>query len=197
MKPKKNWIASKIKSIQLVSPNNTSVEINFNKETGYILNRRVFDYDLSKIAVNAGAEVYTKSYVEGLIIEDDNVVGIHLDYMGEKKQIYSKLVIGADGVESRVGRWAGIRTNIKMKDMESCVQYSVANIDIKPNKMIMYVGKKYAPGGYLWIFPKGDGFANIGIGISGKYSKNKSAKVYIDEFLNKPFNLLELIFFSA
>ena len=57
------------------------------------------------------------------------------------------------------------------KDMESCVQYSVANINTKMNRMIMYVGDQYAPGGYLWIFPKGDGFANIGIGISGKYSK--------------------------
>ena len=38
----------------------------------------------------------------------------------------------------------------------------------------MYVGKKHAPGGYLWVFPKGEGFANIGIGISGKYSKEKS-----------------------
>ena len=51
----------------------------------------------------------------------------------------------------------------------------------------MYVGKDYAPGGYLWIFPKGKRFANIGIGISGKYSKNKSAKSYLDEFLDKEY----------
>ena len=30
----------------------------------------------------------------------------------------------------------------------------------------------------------GDGMANIGIGISGKYSKYKSAKEYLDEFDN-------------
>jgi digeranylgeranylglycerophospholipid reductase len=61
-----------------------------------------------------------------------------------------------------------------MKDMESAVQYSVANVDIEPNKMIMYVGMNHAPGGYVWVFPKGNRFANIGIGISGKYSKHKS-----------------------
>ena len=42
--------------------------------------------------------------------------------------------------------------------------------------MIMYVGSNYAPGGYLWIFPKGDRSANIGIGISGKYSRNNISK---------------------
>ena len=28
---------------------------------------------------------------------------------------------------------------VKMKDMESCVQYSVSNIDISQDKMIMFV----------------------------------------------------------
>ena len=62
IKPKQSWIASKINSINLVSPNEKNIIINFKKETGYILNRKVFDYDLSNIAVNAGADVYTKAY---------------------------------------------------------------------------------------------------------------------------------------
>ena len=186
-KPKPSWIASEIKGAILVSPQNHQINVDFKKETGYILNRRIFDYDLSRIAVKNGAEVYTKAYVKDVIMQDQCVTGVVLDYLGEEKKIFSNIVIGADGLESRVGRWAGIKTNVKMKDMESCVQYSVANINVKQNTMIMYVGKKYAPGGYLWIFPKGDGFANIVICISGKYSKNKSAKAYIDEFLNKNY----------
>ena len=70
MQPKKEWIASTINSIQLVSPNNTSVDINFNLETGFILNRNIFDSDLSKMAVDAGAEIYTGAYVEDLVISD-------------------------------------------------------------------------------------------------------------------------------
>ena len=119
MKPKKNWIASKIMSIKLVSPNNTDVDINFSKETGYILNRRVFDYDLSRMAVNNGAEVYTKAYVNNLIIEDDYVKGVNVDMLDQNINIYSNIVIGADGLDSRVGRWAGLKTTVKMKDMES------------------------------------------------------------------------------
>ena len=59
--------------------------------------------------------------------------------------------------------------------------------------MRMYVGSKYAPGGYLWIFPKGDGKANIGLGISGKYSKSKSAQKYLDEFMMDNFPQVSIL----
>ena len=182
-----SWIAEKITSVKLVSPNLTSVDIDFAAETGYILNRRIFDYDLSRYAANAGAEVYTKAYVKNVLANNGEVNGVVLDYLGEEKQIQAKIVIGADGLTSRVGRWAGLKTLVRMKDMESAVQYSVANVDIEPNKMIMYVGMNHAPGGYIWVFPKGKKFANIGIGISGKYSKHKSAQKYLDEFMEREY----------
>ena len=107
-KPKKNWIASEIKGAKLISLNGTEIKVPFTQETGFILNRRVFDYDLSKIAVEYGAEVYTKSYVNGLIKNQEYIEGVHLNYLGEQKKIVSKIVIGADGIESRVGRWGNI-----------------------------------------------------------------------------------------
>ncbi len=184
---KDSWISEKITGAKLVSPSGISVDIDFASETGFILNRRIFDYDLSRYAANSGAEVYTKTYVKNVLKNDGQVNGVMLDYLGEEKEIQAKIVIGADGLTSRVGRWAGLKTQIRMKDMESAVQYSVSNIDLERNKMIMYVGKQHAPGGYLWVFPKGDRFANIGIGISGKYSKDKSAKKYLDEFIKRKY----------
>ena len=181
---KASWIAEKITGAILIAPNSVSVDVDFASETGFILNRRIFDYDLSRYAAAAGAEVYTKAYVKGINKGNGSITGVILDYLGEENEIKANIVIGADGLTSRVGRWAGMKTQVRMKDMESAVQYSVSNINIEPNKMIMYVGKYHAPGGYLWIFPKGDQFANIGIGIGGKYSKHKSAKKYLDEFMD-------------
>ena len=185
-KPKESWIAATIKSCRLVAPSGVHVDIPFRKEYGYILNRRVFDYDISLRASDEGAEVYTKAYVKSIDKIEEGFV-ISVDHLGDPKKIFSKIVIGADGVDSRVGRWLGLRTQVKMKDMESCVQYSVGNIDLDKERMDMYVGKNYAPGGYLWVFPKGEKFANIGIGVSGKYSKEKSAKRYLDEFIEKEY----------
>ena len=184
---KDSWVAEKITSAKLVSPNCTSVNIDFASETGFILNRRIFDYDLSRYAANAGAEVYTKAYVKDVLKENGQVTGVALDYLGTEHRIRTKIVIGADGLTSRVGRWAGMKTQVRMKDLESAVQYSVSNVDVEANRMIMFVGKNHAPGGYLWVFPKGNKFANIGIGISGRYSKHKSAQKYLDEFMEREY----------
>ena len=184
---KDSWVAEKITGAKLISPSGTFADIDFASETGFILNRRIFDYDLSRYAAKAGADVFTKAYVKNVLKNDGQVNGVVLDYLGEEQSIRAKVVIGADGLTSRVGRWAGMKTQVRMKDMESGLQYSVANVDYESNKMIMYVGKNHAPGGYLWIFPKGDGLANIGIGISGKYSKDKSAKKYLDEFIQREY----------
>ena len=185
--PDKSWIASTINSINLVSPNSIDSKIIFNNETGYILHRKKFDSGLSSIAVENGAEVFNQANVIDVVIEKDFIVGVKVIYQNKEYVIRSKIVIGADGIDSRIGRWSGIRTNVKMKDMESCVQYSVANINVLNNEMCMYMGKEYAPGGYLWVFPKGNSSANIGIGVSGKYSGKKSAKKYLDEFIKNKY----------
>jgi digeranylgeranylglycerophospholipid reductase len=187
VEPKDSWFAAHLDSFSMTAPNGTSITADFTADKGYILNRRVFDYDLARLASDKGAEIFTKAYVYGLIIEDGFVRGVKLEYLGKKKEIRAKIVIGADGVESRVGRWAGIRTQLKMKDMESGFQYTLANVNIPQNRMDFFVGKNYAPGGYVWIFPKGNGIANVGIGVSGTYSKEKSSRKLLDDFVKEKF----------
>ena len=186
VEPQERWIKSVINRIRLISPNGTKIEFNL-KAKGYILDRRVFDYDLAQYAAEEGATIATKSYVSGLIFDNGNVAGGKGEYLGEPFEVKSKIVIGADGVESRVGRWAGLRTQLKMKDMESCVQKTVTGIDVDENRFDFYMSQKMAPGGYLWIFPKGKKAANIGLGVSGKYSKDRSAKRYLDDFLEEHY----------
>jgi digeranylgeranylglycerophospholipid reductase len=50
-----------------------------------------------------------------------------------------------------------------------------------------YFGKNIAPGGYVWIFPKSEGVANIGIGISGHLAADKGPKEYLDEFMEREY----------
>ena len=53
--PKESWIATIIKRCRLIAPNGMHVDIPFRKEYGYILNRRIFDYDISLKASASGA----------------------------------------------------------------------------------------------------------------------------------------------
>jgi digeranylgeranylglycerophospholipid reductase len=184
--PDKRWITTEVNKFSFNSPDGREAIIDL-KMTGYVLERRIFDYELAKLASKAGADVLTKAYVYGLIFDDGKVAGVKFENQGEQYSISSKLVIGADGVESRVGRWAGIKTHINIKDMECCVQVTASNIKVNSDVIYFYFGKEIAPHGYLWIFPKGEDIANIGLGINGFVGKNKSALSYLKDFLSRKF----------
>jgi len=187
IEPDEKWITAHINKFSLISPDGTEAIVEF-QDAGYVLERRIFDYELAKTAANAGAEIQTRAYVNGLIINDDKVCGVKYEYRGEQKELNAKIVIGADGVESRVGRWAGLKTHIHFKDMECCVQVTASNINnIDPNTLYFYFGKKFAPGGYFWVFPKGRNIANIGLGISGMVGKQKSALSFLNDFMGQNY----------
>ena len=156
-------------------------------EAGYVLERRIFDYELAKTASNAGAEILTRAYVNGLLFEDGKVSGVKYEFRGEQKELKAKVVIAADGVESRVGRWAGLKTHIDFRDMECCAQITAANINVDPNTLYFYFGEEYAPGGYFWVFPKGNNTANIGLGVSGMVGKKRSALSFLNNFMEKNY----------
>ncbi|MBR9975038.1 MAG: NAD(P)/FAD-dependent oxidoreductase, partial [Bacteroidetes bacterium] len=171
---------------------------------GYVLERRIFDYDLARLAAEAGVDVRTKSYVDGLLPADGGDVvrampsahdaastgtwkGVSLLWKGEPRTVEARVIVGADGVESRVGKWAGIDTTTHLRDMETCAQMTLTNVDLEDDVCEFYLGNDAAPMGYLWVFPKGHGMANVGVGISGMASKKKAAIRYLQEFIERRF----------
>ncbi|MGC8657294.1 MAG: NAD(P)/FAD-dependent oxidoreductase, partial [Thermoplasmata archaeon] len=120
-----------------------------------------------------------------LIKEGNKITGVKAKHMGENFRINAKMIIGADGFESQVGRWGGLNTVLKTNDEVSCLQYRMAGIECNPDYTDFYIGS-FAPGGYVWVFPKGDGVANVGIGIELKFLKNKGdTKRMLDEFISR------------
>ncbi len=132
---------------------------------GYIVERRVFDRVLAERAAAAGASVVLKTAVTGLLRERSKVVGVEVRGPWGRREIGAEVVIGADGVESRVGTWAGMDTTLPPADLMSCAQFLLAGIDVDPECTYYYLDPELAPGGYVWIFPKGQGRANVGLGI--------------------------------
>jgi len=184
IQPSERFISSHINKFSMIAPDGTEVSLPLD-ETGFVLERRIFDFELSKLAAKEGAEILTRAYVNGLLFENGKVCGVKYEYRGEQMEMRSKLVIAADGVESRVGRWAGIKTFVDFRDMESCVQITAAEIPVDANTCYFYFGEEYAPKGYFWIFPKANGAANIGLGISGSVGKKKSALSFLNHFMEK------------
>jgi digeranylgeranylglycerophospholipid reductase len=190
--PLPRGVANGISGAVLVAPNGREVVLDWGQEVGAILDRKIFDYELSLMAAAKGVEIRTKAYVYDVIRNGVNgnaaVNGVRVQHLGKNYDVAAKIVIGADGIESRVGRFAGLRTFTKLKDMESCMQVTLANVtNIDRRYIYLLFGREVAPGGYLWIFPKSETVANVGIGISGEYARHKSAQRYLQGFIDRRF----------
>lgn len=154
---------------------------------GYVLERRVFDRALAEQAAGAGARVMVKTAAVGLLREGRRVVGVRVSGPWGKRDIAARVTVGADGVESRVGWWAGLDTTLARSDLMSCAQYLMAGIDVDPHTTVYYLDHELAPGGYAWIFPKGDGRANVGLGVQASNSATPPIDL-LDRFVGKyPF----------
>ncbi len=184
--PKPEWITRNIKGLMLYPPSGKKINVSSN-QVGYILDRKRFDYDLAQMAAAQGADIQTRAYVHDLVWQNDTVDGVRVRLPSRDLTIRCKIVIGADGVESRVGRWAGIDTRARLKDIETCMQATVSGIDIDPDLIHFFFSQKGAPGGYTWIFPKGEDSANIGLGISGEHARHHSAYEHLKFFLDEQF----------
>jgi len=190
IKPDKKWIANEVKGARIISPNGTILTLTeklAGNECGYVVERDIFDRELAKDAIRAGAEVMVKCAATDVIKENGKVVGVKAKYMGEKFEIRAPIVIGADGFESQVGRWAGIDTSLRPEDINTCFEYVLVGIDGNPDFNDFYLGS-IAPGGYIWVFSKGADAANVGIGVQlSKLKNGGDAKMYLDKFIrSKP-----------
>ena len=186
IEPDPRWIAATVSRFRIVSPNGNSIVPRLDG-TAYVLERRIFDYELAKLAVREGAEVVTKAYVYDLLREGGHIVGVRAVVKDQKVDVRANVIVGADGVESRVGKWAGIDTTTSIHDMESCAQLTLSGIEVEQGILEFYFGENVAPGGYVWVFPKGKDCANVGIGIGVDQAKQKSAVRYLEDFVQRKF----------
>ncbi|HID71391.1 MAG TPA: NAD(P)/FAD-dependent oxidoreductase, partial [Thermoplasmata archaeon] len=111
IEPKEEWISNQVKGARIFSPKGkvfTMDETIAGNECGYVVKRDIFDKYLAKEAIKEGAEVMVKTQALGLLRENGEIRGVRARHFGKEFDIKAKVVVGADGFESQVGRWAGI-----------------------------------------------------------------------------------------
>jgi len=182
----KRWIASKMDGAKIYSPDGTLVTLSkemAGNETGYVVYRDIFDQELARRAVKAGAKILMRAEATDLLRNGEKITGLKVRQLNEEFNIEADVVVGADGVESKIGQWAGINTILKPGDLETCVQYTLTNVDHESDYCEFFLGKKIAPGGYVWIFPKGKDTFNVGIGILASLSEPGMPLKLLNKFI--------------
>jgi len=182
VEPDPRWIAAEVTQAQIEALGDGQTRtIRAEGGRGYVLERRIFDRFLAEQAAGAGAEVRVKTAATGLLIEDGRVCGVRIQrgdvLSGSLVEAEAAVVVAADGVEAQVGRWAGLDVRLPLRDTMVCAQYLLAGVEIDPTCASYTIGHRVAPGGYAWIFPKGEGLANVGLGVQADLWQGPAARV--------------------
>jgi len=183
VEPNKSFIATEIDTIHFNVATGYSYAYEFGQPSGYILDRPAFDRYLACEAVTVGAKLLTGTRATGIEIENGKPAKIYLESSTGTEIVRGDYVIAADGVESMIGRLAGLNTRLKLAEAEATLQYRVSGIDIDPCCAEFNFGAKYTPNGYLWVFPKSARSANIGVGLNPAKSEGSYLKELLDKFI--------------
>lgn len=171
-------IAQKVKGARIYAPNGKYLDAVL-EVGGFMLERKVFDKWLAEQAIKAGAEIQSNTFISSLIKDNGYFTGVKGEFMGDEFEEKAKMIVCATGAESPLRKQAlGIFSQLNLID--SCLQYEMSGIEMDPDFIHIYIGNKLAPGGYVWVFPKGEERANVGVGI---VPREKRPKFYLDEFI--------------
>ena len=167
-----------INGLYIYGPNGVNIDL-AQKGTGIMLNREKFDPWLAHLAENDGVELVKLARAEfvGDVENGTRLVRVKLgDGAGDTtEEVRAKMVIAADGVESRIGRQLGLDCLQKPAFTCTGVDIQVQGILTKPDYLTFWQGHDFINDGYIWSFPKvKSNVTNFGAGflISGKHSQN-------------------------
>src|SRR5659263_513483 len=117
-----NFVLSKIRGAFVYSPCGEEVCVRGNDIKAYVIDRKIFDRALVENAVDTGVDVLVRTRFTGM-----NAGKISVVSSGEKKEIEGEVIIGADGIQSRVGRAAalpGCEKFLSGVQFEACLLYT-------------------------------------------------------------------------
>jgi len=181
IEPKGPWIIQEVHGAMVYAPNGEHVRIEYDGPEGWVVERKMFDKHLAALAARAGARVLARTEAANFS-RVDGAITATLKASNHASEVRAKIIIAADGVESRVARTLGINTSNKLVDICSGAQFEMAGVKHKTNMIEFFFGNDIAPGGYVWFFPKGEGVANVGIGVRKPWAK-KTAIEYLEDFV--------------
>jgi digeranylgeranylglycerophospholipid reductase len=131
--------------------------------TSYAIDRYSFDKWLSERAQDTGAQLLLETEFLDLSFDENQVATkALLKRDGKKEEVKFKVLIGADGVNSKVLERLGKRKDNPRLGKAVVYEYQGANLE-SPVMDQVYFGD-FAPGGYAHIFPISANNANVGVG---------------------------------
>ncbi|MEM4194856.1 MAG: NAD(P)/FAD-dependent oxidoreductase [Candidatus Anstonellales archaeon] len=188
----KHVISTEILGAKVVGPRGEKIVWKDEETKGWVLERKAFDQWLAELATKKGAKI--KVYTRALDIKrDGDGFVVKLQHgADEPYEVKAKLVVSAEGMEAHIARKMGFNAIHSLYDVDTCYEYEMAPYNHE-NLIELYFGNNVAPRGYVWIFPKADKKANVGIGIGAHLVTGKkrggldgaTPRTFLDRFIQE------------
>ena len=178
-------ISKRVDGIRVIFPDGTQKKLS---ESGYVLEKHLFEQWIADEAVAQGATLNLNHKLTGMtrIEKDGQFRGWLCEGKGDAFPITTKVIIDASGV-------AGICSKLtKLNERPQVIagmQYEMLDVPTD-GYLDFYIWPEYAKKGYLWMIPKCDGRANVGLVSEAK----KGIINDLDSFIeNTHFSNLEVV----
>ena len=152
----KNVIQTEWNGLSITS-RGKNAEFSADRTLGYVLDYKTLKQFLFNEAKKKGADVASGAVVKDIAKGNNRFTGVVLD--GQK--IEAKIIIDATGPATTLGIKSGL---IKGRGQYAIgIEYLMQNVKLKNDKLLQfYLGDKFAPSGYMWIFPTKANQAKVG-----------------------------------
>ena len=177
LESKKEFLGSY--GVQFVAPNGKTLDIPFSQNIaslkhapGFISRRTDFDDFLFRKLDPSYATILENTAILDLDYTPSGI-RVLLDNHGEKLQVESKIIVGAEGDRSIVAKkFADFQKENKHYCAGLRAYYKGVEGLHAQNFIELHFLPDFLPG-YLWIFPMPDGMANVGVGMLSEVVSRK------------------------
>lgn len=164
-------VVNKVKGAYIFSKSRC-IKIEDRDIRAYVFERKVMDKDIAKRA-SKKVDFLLKAYgrlvktpyqeKEGFLknlLGDKGRYSLSVNFMGEVYHLDPKVIVGADGVKSSIGRAAGIPMR---REILSGAQIEMVNVDVDSDLVYVFLDRSYSRDFFAWIIPMGKDRVRVGL----------------------------------
>lgn len=192
LKPSDEFVFNSVRGAFVYAPDGQCLPIDGKQTKAYVVSRKNFDRTLAVMAVEEGVDLSLKTRAVGLETSTDTSKGkessqVKLKILrnGKPETICTPVVIGADGVKSRIASYAGLEKPARvLPGIQIEAPYASDDSDF----VELFPGSS-APGFFAWTVPVNEKISRIALAIepglawkSGQ--ENCSPLSYLEKFLH-------------
>lgn len=199
LKPSDEFVFNSIRGAFVYAPDGQCLPIDGKKTKAYVVSRKIFDRTLAVMAAEEGVEISLKTRAIGFEKENfetgsrtengdkeqSSPMKLKIIRNGKTETISASVVIGADGVKSRIASYAGLGKPARiLPGVQIEAPYASEDSDF----VELFPGSS-APGFFAWTVPLNEKISRIALalepGIACKSGPGENSPLsYLEKFLH-------------